>query len=122
MRAFFSEMERRQISHRTKKAMEFKKAEGKVIGNVPYGYQREGKNLIPNDSEQAVLEIANAMYAEGERLKDIVMAVNNSGMRNRNGSEWTASQIRNIIDNYQGKFCKSKTKTTSVIRRLIETI
>ena len=54
MKAFLGEMERRQIKYRTKKALEYKKGNGEVVGAIPYGYRREGKDLVPDLNEQAV--------------------------------------------------------------------
>jgi DNA invertase Pin-like site-specific DNA recombinase len=53
MKAFLGEMERRQVKYRTKKAMEFKKAQGSVVGSVPYGYRRLQDRLEPDEAEQA---------------------------------------------------------------------
>ena len=53
MKAFLGEMERRQVKYRTKKAMEFKKAQGAVVGSVPYGYRRIENRLEPNEVVQS---------------------------------------------------------------------
>ena len=56
MKAFLGEMERRQVKYRTKKALQHKKAHGEVVGAVPFGYRREGKDLVPDLNEQAIIK------------------------------------------------------------------
>lgn len=122
MKAFLSEMERRQISHRTVKAMEHKKSQGMVIGTTPYGFKRDGNKLIEEKEEQKVISLANKLYSNGARLKDIVSALNEKGFKNRNGNEWAAAQVRNFINGYAGSFKKSKKKTTAILRTFLESI
>jgi len=45
MKAFLGEMERQQLKYRTKRAMEFKKNQGAIVGAIPYGYKRNGNGL-----------------------------------------------------------------------------
>ena len=72
MKAFLGEMERRQVKYRTKKAMEYKKKQGSVVGAVPYGYRRNGKGLEPDEGEQAAICFINACYAKSFKLKTIL--------------------------------------------------
>jgi site-specific DNA recombinase len=122
MKAFLGEMERRQVKHRTKEALEYKKGKGEVVGNMAYGYQRKGKNLVPDLNEQAIIKTVNDFYSQGYRLVDIVGKLNNRGKRTRAGNPWKASQVRNLIVNYRGKFKKTQTKVSDATRQFIETI
>jgi len=122
MKAFLGEMERRQIKYRTKKAMEHKKAHGQVVGSVPYGYRREGDALIPDLAEQGVIRTANVMYQAGARLVEIVAHLNEQGITTRDGKPWTPMQVKRIIDGYENKFRKPKTKLSSACRQFIEAI
>src|SRR5271157_4340538 len=76
MKAFLGEMERRQVKYRTKKAMQHKKAHGQIVGSVPYGYERQGNDLVPVLSEQAVIKTSNTMYQAGTKLVGIVERLN----------------------------------------------
>src|SRR5271157_3938516 len=109
MKAFLGEMERRQVKHRTKKAMQHKKAHGQVVGTVPYGFQRQGNDLIPNLSEQAVIKSANAIYQTGARLVDIVDHLNSAGTMTREGRPWIPTQAKRLINGYENTFKKSQT-------------
>jgi len=122
MRAFFGEMEKRQIKYRTRKAMQHKKGKGEVVGAVPYGCQRHGKDLLPDFAEQTIIRVINEMYIAGRKLTDITRALNESGRLTRTGSPWTPEQVRRLISDYSGKFKKSRTKISTVARQFIVAI
>lgn len=81
MKAFLGEMERRQVKYRTKKAMEYKKNQGAVVGAIPYGYKRNGNGLEPDESEQAIICLINACYAKSFKLKTICAALHEKGFQ-----------------------------------------
>ena len=122
MRAFLGEMERRQVKYRTKKAMEHKKANGEVVGTIPFGWRREGKELIPDPNEQAIIDIVNELYERDTRLVDIVRSLNDQGKRTRAGKLWTPTQVKRLITDYQGCFKKLNTRISIATRRFIEAI
>ena len=122
MKAFLGEMERRQIKYRTKKALEHKKAHGEVVGAVPYGYHRKGKDLLPDLNEQAVIKSVNRLYDGGSRLVDIVRDLNGQGRTSRSGRPWTPTQVKRLIVDYRGSFKKSNGKVSVATRQFIEAI
>jgi site-specific DNA recombinase len=122
MRAFLGEMERRQVKYRTKKAMEHKKSQGQVVGAIPYGFERQGNDLIPNLAEQAVIKTVNTMYHAGKRLVDIVAHLNSQGISTREGRPWIATQVKRLINGYENVFTKSQTKLSAATRQFIEAI
>lgn len=103
MRAFLSEMERRQIKYRTKKALEHKRQRGEVIGQVPYGYRREGDHLVENEKEQKIIKRINRMYRLGKSLNAIAKELNEAGVRTKSGTKWTAQQVKRLINGYESK-------------------
>ncbi len=122
MKAFLGEMERRQVKWRTKKAMQHKKDHGQVVGSVPFGYRREGNDLIPDLEEQAVIKQVNTMYQSANRLVDIVSSLNAQGMTTREGNPWRPEQVKRLIDSYSVKFKKAETKVGTAVRTFIEAI
>jgi len=121
MKAFLGEMERRQVKYRTRKALEHKRQTGKVFNHSPYGYRREGDELIPELTEQAVIKTINTWYQDGKRLVDIVEQLNDQGTPTKHGKEWTPQQVKNMIEGYQGKF-KKQTRVAAAARQFIEAI
>ena len=122
MKAFMGEMERRQIKHRTKKALQHKKGNGQCVGTVPYGFQREGDQLIPLTHEQAVIRQANELYQAGCRLVDITNRLNDSGRTTRAGKGWTPMQVKRLLTAYEETFKKGTTKVGQATRQFIEAI
>jgi len=123
MKAFFGEMERRQVKYRTKKALEHKKAHGQVTGSVPYGYRREGKELVPDLNEQALIRKANELYhVQGKKLAEVVRFLNDTGKRTRTGKPWQPNQVTKLIEKYRGSFCKANRKFSCATRTFIEAI
>jgi len=118
MKAFMGEMERRQISWRTKQALQYKKSQGKIVGQLPYGYTRDGNDLVENPEEQKVLEVINRLYREGARLSAIVRHLNENGMPGRNSNPWNASRVRLLIDGYQGKWTSSAGSVADLVKQL----
>ncbi len=122
MKAFLGEMERRQIKFRTRRAMEYKKNQGQVVGSVPYGYQRKGNDLIPDLQEQTVVKEVNTLYQSGSRLVEIVNHFNGKGIGTRDGKPWTSQQIKRLIQGYRNTFKKSQTKVAAAARAFIEAV
>lgn len=122
MKAFLGEMERRQVKYRTRKAMEHKKRNNEVVGAVPYGFQRHGKDLIPEMNEQAVIKAINEFYGQKFNLSEIVRKLNESGRMTRAGTPWTVMQVKRLIVDYTAKFKRSKSRISTAARQFIEAI
>lgn len=122
MRAFLGEMERRQVKHRTRRAMQYKRSRGEVIGAVPYGCRRDGVALRPVSEEQNVIVQVNAKYQSGDRLVEIVEWLNKTGVPTRAGTPWTAAQARKLIRGYAGSFKKTTNRMGTATRQFIEAI
>lgn len=56
MLAGVAEMERNLIGERTAAALAYKRDQGQWLGNVPYGYRRNGHGLQPHAAEQATID------------------------------------------------------------------
>jgi DNA invertase Pin-like site-specific DNA recombinase len=122
MKAFLGEMERRQVKYRTKKAMEYKKQQGNIVGAIPYGHRRNGNGLELDESEQAVIQFINSLYLKSYKLKNICAVLHEKGIRTRKSKQFTPEQVRRIITGYEGKFVKTKSGLLRNIRQFVEAI
>lgn len=122
MKAFLGEMERRQVKHRTRAAMQHKKSNGEVVGSIPYGYTREGDSLLPVVHEQSITKEVNELYQGGHRLVDICRTLNDQGKTTRGGKPWTPQQVKRLLDGYAPTFKKQTTKIGAAARQFIEAI
>jgi site-specific DNA recombinase len=98
MLAGFAEFERGLIRERTKAALTTKKSRGEAVSGPTIGFDRNGKRLVPNDTEQALIARVHAMRAKGASLHDIAGTFNRENVpTKRGGGAWHASTIRNIL-------------------------
>lgn len=99
--AALAQMEREQIGERTSMALQHKKARGERLGTTPYGYETietsNGKELIPLDSEQAVLRRIADLREEGWYLSDIAGILNVEGIPTKRGGKWHVSTISYLL-------------------------
>jgi len=122
MRAFMGEMERRQVKHRTRRALQHKKRQGQVVGSIPFGYSRQGDQLVPVAREQAVIGKANELYRCGLRLVEITERLNGQGITTRSGKAWTPMQVKRLLTAYEETFKKGTTKIGDAARKFIEAV
>jgi site-specific DNA recombinase len=106
MAAVMGEFERRTIAYRTKTALSYKRKNGKVTGAVPYGFRREGDNLVVAEAEQAVIRTAARLYARGNTLAEICRKLTRRGLRTRAGREFTPQQVKRALPVYEPKWSK----------------
>lgn len=92
------EMERGMINDRCNAGRRARKAEGKRIGEVPFGYMvaEDGKTLIHNDTEQRIIHRCNQMRAQGLTIRQILAELTERGIKGR-GDHWSTSQIHRIL-------------------------
>ncbi len=97
--AVLNEFERDQVAERTAAVLQHKKARLEAYSPTPYGYSREGGNLIFEEAEQKVLQKIRKMRGNGFSLRKIADALNRGGVPAKNGGRWYASTVRYIQGN-----------------------
>lgn len=96
--AVLAQFERDVTSDRVKAALTHKRSQGAVYGQVPYGFSRQGENLVPEPKEQALLKQANMLRTLGESYQAIADQLNEMGLRNRRGNPWKRDRVWQIIN------------------------
>ena len=93
--AAFSAYERMLIRARTKAALALKRERGERTGTVRYGYRvaDDGKTLLPDDHEQAVIARARELRTEGASLRAVGRTLLAEGMAPRNGKGWNPQVV-----------------------------
>lgn len=99
MAAAFAEMERNLIRERTEGALAHKRANRQVYNHVPYGFDRQGKALLPNAAEQDVIRRIREMDANGVPMLHIAATLTTERIPTKRGGHWYASTVRAILNN-----------------------
>lgn len=94
-----SQWEREAIGERTKDALAHLKANGLRVGNIPYGFELapDGKTLIENGDEQAVIRKIRDLRDEGLSLRAIAQKLNREGYKTRKRTSWKFQYVSNIL-------------------------
>lgn len=93
-----AEMERGMIRDRCNSGRKARKAEGKRIGEVPFGYTVADDNeLVTDDAEQDQLNAIISMKASGASLRAIASNLNDRGVKAKKGGAWTHGQVQAIL-------------------------
>jgi DNA invertase Pin-like site-specific DNA recombinase len=91
-----AQYERGLIRARTRGALQAKKARGEVVGQVPYGFAREGARLVPVPAEQDTIVRARHL-AEGRTLRAVAALLAAEGRVSRTGRPFYAAQVARML-------------------------
>ncbi len=95
-----AQWEREAIGERTAAALHEKRRQGKLAGNIPYGFNLadDGETLIPNPQEKKALEIMQELRNRGLSLRTIARELESRGIKAKNGGKWHAKVISQIVE------------------------
>ena len=97
--AALAELERNLISERTKDALANKKAQGKRIGNIPFGYTLadDRETLLEFEPEREILRQIQELRSTGLSIRKVTERLNFMGFRSRTGKEFTKPTVKNLV-------------------------
>ena len=88
--ASVSQWEREAIGERTSAVKQSMKANGLYCGGiVPYGQMLVSGELVTNPNEQAIINRAKALKAEGHSLRTIATMFSNEGLKTRKDTDFS---------------------------------
>jgi DNA invertase Pin-like site-specific DNA recombinase len=98
----FAEYERALIRARTRAAMAAAKKRGQRVGQIPFGMAlgNDGRTLVPNLEERAVLAEIHRLRNRGYALFSIAEDFNGRGWRNRQNRPWLANFIGQLLSRH----------------------
>lgn len=99
LKALLAEVYRKEISEKTLRAMAYKRQRGeKLGGDVPFGFKADRGKLVANESEQAVIRLAQQHRRRGFSLRAIAAKLQDIGATTKRGlAEWNASQVQRLL-------------------------
>lgn len=91
MLAVLAEFERDLISERTKGALAHMAAQGRRIGEVPYGFRlaEDRLHLVEDAAEQEVLSSIRDLKARGRTWAQVAEELNGRGLSTKKGCRWS---------------------------------
>jgi DNA invertase Pin-like site-specific DNA recombinase len=95
--ATLAQWERDIISERTKDAMQFMKNSLKLVGAVPFGFDRSGKELTPNPDEMKTALKLITMKGEGASYQKIAGQLNADAIPAKNGGKWHPKTVMGVM-------------------------
>ena len=92
--ASLAELERGQISERTKIAMKHLKDNSKVFTGPIFGWDRQGDDIIPNWREQDIIDyMRHRHYIQAWSGNKISKQLNELKVKGKKGGSWTSSMV-----------------------------
>ena len=99
-----AEMEKNLIRDRTRQALAVKKANNQRVSRTVFGYDisSDGKNLIENPVEQAIIASIISWRREGLSYPQIAQLLTSQHIPTKSGNtQWNQSTIRGIVMRYK---------------------
>ena len=96
----FAQFEREITAERTRDKLAMLRDKGNwTTGFRPYGYQLDGRLLVVDDVEAAVIRRVHDLYAKFRSAIPIAGVINNDGLKNHRGRPFNQTFIRRILQN-----------------------
>jgi DNA invertase Pin-like site-specific DNA recombinase len=94
-----SEMEKNRIRERCSEGRKARKAEGRRLGTIPFGWilHEDGKTLVANPQEQEAIRLTKSLHAEGHSYRAIAQELARRGVQGKQGGVWTHRQVASIL-------------------------
>ncbi len=96
-----AQWERDIIAERTSDALQVKKAQGRRVGAVPFGFElgADGDELIPNPEQLTTVTKIVEWRAAGQSLNAIAQRLNALGIATAQAGTWAAQTVKRIVRN-----------------------
>jgi site-specific DNA recombinase len=93
----FAELERSLIAQRTADALAELRAQRRIYGRIPFGYEAHEDRLVPDPEEQKVLARIIQWRERGEGYHRIAARLNSMNIRAKRGGRWHSTSVRSVV-------------------------
>ena len=94
------EMELELVRERVKDTLRVKKENNKVYSKVPYGFDRDGDDLIENKKEKRLLNKMFRLKNNGLSYGKICDYLKRNRHKTKSGGKWTPSNVYSVMKNH----------------------
>jgi site-specific DNA recombinase len=94
-----AEWERNEISLRTSKTLQDKKARGLQYTKNTYGYDMVNGKMVENDTELRMLKKVEKMKVSGKSYNEIKEFLNRNKYTRKNGTNWNRDSVIKLVKN-----------------------
>lgn len=97
-----NQYERDMIALRLRGGKRAKRARGGYAGGyVPLGVRVEGREFVPDETEQAAIARIRELHAGGRSLREIIAALDAEDVRTKQGGRWHPSTVSRLLARQQ---------------------
>jgi len=97
--AGLAQLEREQIGERTRAVLQYKKAMGERVGQIPFGSRNVSGSIVPDESEQAAIALIGKLRTEGLSCRAIATKLQQMDIKNKAGrASWSKQQVHRIVN------------------------
>lgn len=101
-----SQWEREAIGERTATALQYKKRSGQRYSReAPYGFEHLAGAIVPNETEQAIVDLIGQLRAMERGYTYIASYLNENGYTTRSGGKWFAQQVKRVVEGAKSREC-----------------
>jgi DNA invertase Pin-like site-specific DNA recombinase len=97
MLAGFAEFERNTTGERTAAALGHKKKKGERVGQVPFGFEADGAELVKHQGEQKTIAAILKLRRSGLSLRAIAEELDSDPEMKPRGKRWHPTTVRRIL-------------------------
>ncbi len=97
-RVNFADYEREMIRTRTRETLAEKRKQGLIISRyIPYGYNKDGKFLVPDPGEQRILRRMKKWREAGQTFETIACRLQKPGIPTKRDRVWRGYTVSDIL-------------------------